>query len=44
MGLRELGCENVDWIQLGQERVKWRIFVNMNLLVPQKHRISRSAE
>jgi hypothetical protein len=29
MDLREIGCGSVDWIQLAQGRVRWRILVNM---------------
>jgi hypothetical protein len=30
----EIDCEGVDWVQLGQDRVKWRALVNtvMNIL------------
>jgi hypothetical protein len=33
--LIEIGRENVDWIQLAQDRVQWWVLVNMamNLLV-----------
>jgi hypothetical protein len=36
MDLREIGFDGVNWIQLAQDRVQWRAFVNtvMNLLVP----------
>jgi hypothetical protein len=34
--LREIGCDGMDWIDLGQDRVQWRALVNtvMNLRVP----------
>jgi transposase len=34
--LREMGIEGVNWIQLAQDRVQWRAFVNtvMNFRVP----------
>jgi hypothetical protein len=36
MDLREIGCDGVDWIELAQDRDKWRAVVNtvMNLQVP----------
>jgi hypothetical protein len=36
MDFREIGIEGVNGIQLTQDRVKWRAFVNtvMNLRVP----------
>jgi hypothetical protein len=36
MGLLEIGWGGVDWIDLAQERDKWRALVNavLNLLVP----------
>jgi hypothetical protein len=36
MDLREIGIDGSDWIQLAQDRVQWRTFVNtvMNLRVP----------
>jgi hypothetical protein len=35
MDLREIGWGSVDWIQLAQDRERWRAFVNtvMNLRV-----------
>jgi hypothetical protein len=38
MDLKEIGCEDMDWIQLVQDRVQWRTFVNTvkNLRAPQK--------
>jgi hypothetical protein len=36
MDLRGIGIDGVNWIQLAQDRVQWRAFVNtvMNLRVP----------
>jgi hypothetical protein len=36
MELREIGIDEANWIQLAQDRVQWRAFVNtvMNLRVP----------
>jgi hypothetical protein len=29
MDLEEIGCEEVDWIQVTHNRVQWEVFVNM---------------
>jgi hypothetical protein len=36
LDLREIGIDGTHWIQLAQDRVHWRTFVNtvMNLRVP----------
>jgi len=36
MDLMEIGIDGAKWIQLAQDRVRWRAFVNtvMNLRVP----------
>jgi hypothetical protein len=27
MNLKEIGCENMDWIHLGEDRVRWQAVV-----------------
>jgi hypothetical protein len=36
--LKKIGCENMDWMHLAQDRDQWRALVNMimKLRVPKK--------
>jgi len=29
MDLKEVGCEDMEWVQLAQNAIKWHNFVNM---------------
>jgi hypothetical protein len=33
MDLREVGCDDVNWINVAQDREQWRAFVKVQLLV-----------
>jgi hypothetical protein len=46
MDLKETGCEDVEWIHLGQDRNQWQAFGNtvMNVQVLQRRKISPLAE
>jgi hypothetical protein len=33
MDLREIGMDGANWIQLAQDRVQWRAFVNMVMIL-----------
>jgi len=37
IGLKEVSCEGMDWIDVAQDRDRWRVLVNavMNMPVPQ---------
>jgi hypothetical protein len=41
VNIREIGIDGANWIQLAQDRVQWRAFVNMvmNIRVPYESRI-----
>jgi hypothetical protein len=36
MDLQEVGCEGMDWINMAQDRERWRVLVNVvkNLRIP----------
>jgi hypothetical protein len=41
MNLREIGINGANWIQLAQDRVQWRAFVNTvtNLRIPKRQQV-----
>lgn len=41
MDLKELGCEDLEWLTLSHDRGKWRSSINMdmNVWVPYKRKI-----
>jgi hypothetical protein len=41
MDREKILCENMARIQLAQDRVKFRVFVMMNLQTPHKQKLSR---
>jgi hypothetical protein len=33
MDLQEIGCKGMDWIKLAQDRDRWRIIVNAEIII-----------